>query len=294
MLMLMMALVSPCFARFCYCHWWKREKDTHIKACFSKKREMKKRTRHGQKTTVITYFCAEFAISSQHPFLIQCQQHANTVSMKQVSDFHLSYFSRLLYSRRTTVAKNRTLDWCKWSWTLTWTPEHGSRRERGEEKRRKSECLCLFSALCNFGAWELQQLGQALRNILSCNVNMSELWSSMALLSLPLPPPGLTQNSVQRVCQWHQEPTFSFPEQSNDPGENRLFEVLQIKLLCYEPDCSTAEECDGGFHLCFECFFLSFWQIDLALVVNLKIFTRTQAKNFSKVKAETLCEHGNT
>lgn len=46
---------------------------------------------------------------------------------------------------------------------------------REEEKRRKSECLCLFSALCNSGAWELQQLGQALRNILSCNVNMSEL-----------------------------------------------------------------------------------------------------------------------
>lgn len=59
-------------------------------------------------------------------------------------------------------------------------------REQEGEKRRKSERLCLFSALPNSGAWELQQFGQALRNILSCNVNMSELWSSMALPS-PLP-----------------------------------------------------------------------------------------------------------
>lgn len=48
-------------------------------------------------------------------------------------------------------------------------------QESEGEKRRISECLCLFSALCNSGAWELQQLGQALRNILSCNVNMPEL-----------------------------------------------------------------------------------------------------------------------
>lgn len=53
----------------------------------------------------------------------------------------------------------------------------------GGREGRKSECLCLFSALHHSGAWELQQLGRALRNILSCNVNMSELWSSVALPS---------------------------------------------------------------------------------------------------------------
>lgn len=53
---------------------------------------------------------------------------------------------------------------------MTEIPDHCSGR-----KRRKSEHLCLFSALHIFGAWEPLQLGQALRNILSCNVNMSEL-----------------------------------------------------------------------------------------------------------------------
>lgn len=111
-------------------------------------------------------------------------------------------------------------------------------REGGREWR-KSECLCLFSPLHNSGAWELQQLGRALRNILSCNVNMSELWSSMAL------PPCLAQHSVQRVCQWHKEPTLSFPGQGNDPEENRLFEVLLIKPLFSEPHCTSANEQHG-------------------------------------------------
>lgn len=159
-------------------------------------------------------------------------------------------------------------------------------QEREGEKRRKSECLCLFSALRNSGAWELQQLGRALRNILSCNVNMSELWSSMAL---PSPPPSLTLQSVQEVCQWHQEPTFSFPEQGNDPGENRPFEVLQIKLLCSEPNCSSAEEWDGWLNLWFEWFCL----INSSCCEPIKPYV-AEVKNFSKVKTETLCGHGNT
>ena len=97
-------------------------------------------------------------------------------------------------------------------------------REGAKERRRKSECLCLFSALRYSGAWELRQLGRALRNILSCNVNMSELWSGVALPSSTLSPVPSSQFNpalcVSGVCQWHQEPTFSFPERGNDPGEN--------------------------------------------------------------------------
>lgn len=102
-------------------------------------------------------------------------QTCNTVYVNYVCDFHI-----FIYSPKHNCSKEQNITTMQMELNYDLDP---SEQEREGDKRRKSECLCLFSALRNSGAWELQQLGRALRNILSCNVNMSELWSSKALPS---------------------------------------------------------------------------------------------------------------
>lgn len=168
----------------------------------------------------------------------ECQQH---------KCFQLQLFVTFIYFTCIIIHRENSIK--KQSYSAMQMEPNSDTDPRAAERegmeRRKSECLCLFSALCNSGAWELGQLGRALRNILSCNVNMSELWSTIG----PPSPSQFNMHLVWGVCQWHQEPTFSFPAQGNDPGGKRLFEVLQIKLLCSQLNCSLVGQWHGWLHL---------------------------------------------
>lgn len=55
-------------------------------------------------------------------------------------------------------------------------------RAEGEVGEKGNAC----ASFQHSGAWELRQLGRALRNILSCNVNMSELWGGGGVFEVVL------------------------------------------------------------------------------------------------------------
>lgn len=150
-----------------YFVFFNAETDVHIKQVFKVNEKKRKNT--------ISY-CSEFSSSSRHSFL----KHLICSIPVSVTSSFLVYILHTWYSHKSDCSREHNITTMQMELNCDLDPRA---QESEGEKRRKSECLCLFSALCYSGAWELQRLGQALRNILSCNVNMSELWSSMALPS---------------------------------------------------------------------------------------------------------------
>lgn len=96
-----------------------------------------------------------------------------------------SPISNLRYSPKNDFCKEQNITTMQMELNYDSLPQSAGKWGREENKWK----LVPLLALCDSGAWELQQLGLALRNILSCNVNMPELWSSRALrYSSPVEP----------------------------------------------------------------------------------------------------------